>query len=75
MVELGFTECLRRFNNDKIIHTFKHSSSEIAHQMDHLFVTNNVFSRLGKCVVGEHSIIFDRALSDHLPIIADFSEQ
>jgi exonuclease III len=74
MVEIGFTECLRTFNNDKIIPTFKHSSSEIAHQMDHLFVTNNVFSRLDKCVVGEHSIIFDRALSDHLPIIADFSE-
>ena len=74
MVELGFTECLRRFNNDKIIPTFKHSSSGIEHQMDHLFVTNNLFSRLSKCVVGEHSVIFNRALSDHLPIIADFNE-
>jgi len=73
MNELGFTECLRKYN-DKIIPTFKHSSKEIAHQIDHLFVTNNIYSRLKVCKVGDQSIIFGKSLSDHLPIIADFKE-
>lgn len=71
MVNLGFIECLRKSNNDKIIPTFKHSSGEIAHQMDHLFVTERLISRLNNCVVGDQTIVFDK-LSDHLPIIADF---
>jgi exonuclease III len=74
MQALGFTECLRKFNNDKIIPTFKHSSKEIVHQMDHLFVTNDLYSKLEKCNVGDQTIIFDKSLSDHLPIIADFND-
>jgi len=71
MVNLGFTECLRKYNNGKIIPTFKHSKGEIAHQMDHLFVTKGLITKLNNCVVGDQSIVFDK-LSDHLPIIADF---
>lgn len=73
MYEIGFTECLRKYN--KIIPTFKHSSKEIAHQIDHLFVTNDLYSRLKRCTVGDQSIIFGKSLSDHLPIIADFSDK
>ena len=71
MVNLGFTECLRKYNNDKIIPTFKHSKGEIAHQMDHLFVTERLITKLINCTVGDQTIVFDK-LSDHLPIIADF---
>lgn len=74
MNKLGFTECLRKYN-DKIIPTFKHSSKEIAHQIDHLFVTNNLYSRIRMCKVGDQAIVFDNSLSDHLPIIADFKEE
>lgn len=74
MSDLGFTECLRGYNN-RIIPTFKHSSGEIAHQIDHLFVTNNVYSRLQICEAGDQSTVFGDSLSDHLPIIADFKEQ
>lgn len=74
MYELGFTECLRKYN-DKIIPTFKHSNKEIAHQLDHLFVTNKWCSRLKRCQVGDRSVIFGKSLSDHLPIIADFSDR
>ena len=71
MQKIGFTECLRKYNNE-IIPTFKHSSGEIVHQIDHLHVTNNLYSELKKCGTGEQSKIFGESLSDHLPIIADF---
>lgn len=71
MQQLGFTECLRG-NNGKIIPTFRHSNKEVAHQIDHLFVTNNLYQRLKGCTVGDESVIFGKSLSDHLPIVADF---
>ena len=71
MENLGFTECLRKSNNDNIIPTFKHSSGEIVHQIDHLFVNEGLIYRLINCVVGDQTVVFDK-LSDHLPIIADF---
>ncbi len=74
MSELGFTECLRGYN-DRIIPTFKHSRGEIAHQIDHLFVTTDLYSRLETCKTGDQSVIFGNSLSDHLPIIADFEER
>ena len=74
MRQIGFTECLRKYN-DKIVPTFKHSRGEIAHQLDHLFVTNDLYSRLEMCSVGDQSIIFGNSLSDHLPIIADFGDK
>ena len=74
MNKLGFTECLRKFNKN-IIPTFKHSSGEVAHQIDHLFVTNELYAELRTCEVGDQSIIFGNSQSDHLPIIADFKEK
>lgn len=76
MYEIGFTECLRKYNSDKIVPTFMNrSNKEIVHQIDHLFVTNNFYARLNKCTTGDKSIIFDKELSDHLPIIADFDKE
>jgi exonuclease III len=72
MTTLGFAECLRKYNNDRIIPTFKHSRGEIAHQMDHLFVTEGLVSSLKNCVVGDPVVVFDK-LSDHLPVIVDIS--
>ncbi len=72
MSRLGFTECLRKISGDNIIPTFKHSRGLIAHQLDHLFVSSDLSSRLGGCVVGNPEIIFGKGLSDHLPIIAEF---
>jgi len=72
MRRLGFTECLRRAENDPIIPTFRHSRGGIDHQMDHLFVSSALCSRLDRCIVGDQAVIFGESLSDHLPIIADF---
>jgi exonuclease III len=72
MLVLGFTECLRGFCKD-IIPTFQNTKGKrVVHQMDHLFVTNNLYSQLKRCTVGDQSTIFGKSMSDHLPIIADF---
>jgi exonuclease III len=71
MYDLGFKECLREYHG-KIVPTYKHSNDKIDHQLDHLFVSNDLYSRMQTCTVGDQSIIFPNSLSDHLPIIADF---
>lgn len=72
MKKLGFIECLKEFNG-KLVPTFKNSSNgKIIHQMDHLFVTQNLYPKLNNCYAGDTSVIFGNQLSDHLPIIADF---
>jgi len=69
---LGFVECLRH-DQGQLTPTFRNpKGGEIIHQMDHLFVTARLIERLITCVVGDPEIVFAGALSDHLPIIADF---
>ncbi len=75
MNNLGLIECLRPQSSDKIIPTFKNRKypHKSFHQIDHLYVTKNLYSMLNSCVVGDQTEIFDKLhLSDHLPIIADF---
>lgn len=55
-------------------------NKEILERMDNLgfkeclFVTNDLYSRIQTCTVGDQSIIFGELLRDHLPIIADFKD-
>jgi endonuclease/exonuclease/phosphatase family metal-dependent hydrolase len=75
MERLGLTECLR-YAQGGLTPTFRNPRGEaIIHQMDHLFTTKILSDRLAHCVTGEREQIFDRGLSDHLPIIADFDVQ
>ena len=74
MNQIGLTECLRKLRSDPIVPTFRHSRGGIHHQIDHLFVSNGLLSRLEKCTVGDQATVFGRSLSDHLPIIADFTQ-
>jgi exonuclease III len=71
---LGFTESLRKSEQDPIIPTFRQSRGTIRHQIDHLFVSNNLIPVLEGCKVGDEATILGKSLSDHLPIIADFTE-
>jgi len=58
MLDLGFSECLRGFNK-AIVPTFQNSTDKkVVHQMDHLFVTNDLYSKLKNCVTGDQTIIF-----------------
>lgn len=74
MHALGFKECLRE-HNGKLIPTFKNpKEGKVIHQIDHLYVTDNLYSQIESCKVGNQSVIFGNSLSDHLPIIADFKD-
>ncbi len=74
MEALGFTECLRTYNG-KLTPTFKNPrDGKIVHQIDHIFVTHSLSPKLKKCITGDKSIIFEKSVSDHLPIIADFKD-
>ena len=72
MAALGFTEALR-YSKGKLTPTFRNTSNGlIKHQMDHLFITQPLAQNLISCDTGSVEKIFDKGLSDHLPIIADF---
>jgi endonuclease/exonuclease/phosphatase family metal-dependent hydrolase len=72
MDALGLKECLRG-SQGRLVPTFRHAAGgPVVHQMDHLFVSESMFSRLAKCEVGDDRV-FSESLSDHLPIIADFT--
>ena len=73
MQQFVFTECLRK-SKGKLTPTFRHSTSSIKHQIDHLFVTKSLVDKLQSCDVGLQSEVFGASpkLSDHLPIIAEF---
>jgi endonuclease/exonuclease/phosphatase family metal-dependent hydrolase len=69
---LGLHECLRQAKG-MLTPTFRNPRDGVVqHQMDHIFVTTALSERLVKCDVGLTEAVFDRRLSDHLPIVADF---
>jgi exodeoxyribonuclease-3 len=69
---LGLEECLR-LTKGVLTPTFRNPrAGVIKHQMDHLFVTPALSLRLAQCDAGLAEVVFDRRLSDHLPIVADF---
>lgn len=71
MYALKFKECLREYNG-KLTPTYRHTNKKLIHQLDHLYVSNNLYLEIIKCTVGDETTILEGALSDHLPIIADF---
>lgn len=73
MNALELVECL--FHSKGVLTpTFKNATDKkVIHQIDHLFVSADLISNLGFCETGNAQHIFENSLSDHLPIIADFS--
>ncbi len=74
MYALGFKECLREYSG-RLTPTYKHSSGGIVHQLDHLYVSSILHSRLSNCITGDQNIVFGGSLSDHLPIIGTFTSK
>lgn len=73
MQSLGLRECLRQFHGC-LVPTFRSPrGGQVVHQMDHLFVSKSLADDLTSCVTGDARRVFGDSLSDHLPIIADFS--
>jgi endonuclease/exonuclease/phosphatase family metal-dependent hydrolase len=74
MRDLGLRECLRHCNG-ALVPTFRNPrDGRIVHQIDHLFVSESLAARLVSCITADHARVFDASLSDHLPILADFSD-
>jgi hypothetical protein len=75
MQNLGLRECLRYWNGE-LVPTFRNPrGGRIAHQMDHLFVSESLVPGLVSCRTPQHERVFGASLSDHLPIIGDFLDQ
>lgn len=73
MKHVGLTECLRH-HQGRLVPTYLNKDGKThEHQMDHLFVTGDLASVLVDCKVGDNEVVFQQKLSDHLPIVADFS--
>jgi len=72
MNSIGFTECLNSYTG-KLTPTFRNpKGGKIIHQIDHMYVTEYLHSSLTKSFVGDSFDVFEKSISDHLPIISDF---
>jgi exodeoxyribonuclease-3 len=72
MTGLGFTEVLRT-HHGRLVPTFRNPrGGDVVHQIDHLYVTAPLSDQLVRCEVGSQECVFGDAMSDHLPIIAEF---
>jgi exonuclease III len=74
MHALGLRDCLRSFQG-QLTPTFRTPrDGAVIHQIDHLYVTRPLLGELVHCNVGAADRVFGPrpALSDHLPIVADF---
>jgi exonuclease III len=73
MSGLGLTECLA-FAQKQLTPTFKNpSNKKIIHQLDHLFVNDQMIERLERCETADQERVFDERMSDHLAILAEFT--
>lgn len=74
MNALGLHDCLRTFQG-RLTPTFRSPrGGSVIHQLDHIYVTSSLLDKLVRCDVGSAERVFHSkpALSDHLPIVADF---
>ena len=73
MAALGLIECLRQAQG-RLTPTYRKPGRQDIHaQIDHVFVNHVLAERLRSCTAGDPAVIFDKKLSDHLPVVADFA--
>jgi len=73
MNNLGLRDVVREHHGE-IVPTYKAvRGNDFLHQMDHLYVSSPVLASLEACSVGDHSLILEQKLSDHLPIESTFN--
>lgn len=70
MSSSGLSEVVRHFYPDeRATPTFRNARSKrIEHQLDYVWVTPGLKSRLLTCALGEHQLLLDNT-SDHLPVL------
>lgn len=73
MAALGLVECLRHSQGELTPTYRKPGSPAPKGQLDHCFAGAWISQRLSSCSTSPPDLVFGAGLSDHLPIIADFS--
>ena len=73
MKRSGLTDCL----SPGALHpvpTFQHTSKEVTHQLDYVYVNAPLLERLRLARVPDRAEVFDRKprVSDHIPIVCEF---
>jgi len=66
ILDMGFHDCMRKFNPNPV-QTHRHARSKFPWELDHMFATEVLYSRLT-----EIRTVAVPDLSDHDPIVADF---
>lgn len=69
---LGRTGCPSHFHGGPVP-TFRHDGGSVPHQLDYCYVIRPLLNRLTRVRVPARAEVFDRRLSDHLPIICEFT--
>lgn len=73
MSGLGLVECLRH-SAGRVVPTFRNADGGgVLHQLDHMFLNQPLAAALERAWAGDEARVFGGRLSDHLPIIAEFS--
>jgi endonuclease/exonuclease/phosphatase family metal-dependent hydrolase len=73
MHQLGLVDCLR-VTKGVLTPTFRRiNGGTVTAQIDYLFVTETLRSRMTSCDTGPRERVFEGRLSDHLPIVAEFA--
>lgn len=63
-----------RSRHGRRVPTYKRpGAAALANQLDHVYVSGQMLHRLRECRVGDSAHIFGSGLSDHLPIMAEFT--
>ncbi len=71
ILDLGFHDCLRKYHSLPM-RTYRHNRGIYPWELDHMFVTPDLYERLKSIdVFVDDSIL---KLSDHNPIVANFSD-
>lgn len=74
MSSLGLVECVRH-HTGTLTPTFRRPGRVRPHcQIDYLFASRQLSEQLTSCRTGDPQRIFGAGVSDHLPIVADFSD-
>ncbi len=72
LFKLGLVETLKFFKGE-LVPTYKNpKGGKVIHQIDHMYVTPTLLSRLVRSNIGNSYGIFEDLVSDHLPIISTF---
>lgn len=72
MNALGLHDALRT-RAGKLVPTYRgNRGKQLVHQLDHVYIGEELIAILEDCQVGSREEVFDSNLSDHLPIIVDF---